>query len=203
MVAGSSRMSALLSLLMLTAVAAFSPTAAIGRRPAFASRRPSPTMIAEDQIRTKLEGLQAMTPAQIQVEIDLLEKQLEIAKLRQQLALREMAASNAAPEPAAAAPAPTVPAAPTAPAPTVPAAPLAQQSDGVVVQAAANHNVVSATLGGRHQSLKEKDLQQPKLEEPVAAVAPGVWTSGLLSSYGSFKYAEDMPRYKFDPARGR
>jgi hypothetical protein len=80
---------------------------------------------------------------------------------------------------------------------------LAQQSDGVVVQAAANQNVVSATLGGRHQSLKEKDLQQPKLEEPVAAVAPGVWTSGLLSSYGSFKYAEDMPRYKFDPARGR
>ena len=67
-------MSALLSLLMLSAVAAFSSTPAIGRRTALSSRRPYPTMVSEDQMGSKLEGLQAMTPDQIQLEIDLLEK---------------------------------------------------------------------------------------------------------------------------------
>lgn len=44
-------------------------------------------MITEDDLRMRIESLQAGTPEQIQMEIDVLEHQLEIARLRQQLAL--------------------------------------------------------------------------------------------------------------------
>ena len=95
-------MSVMLSLLMLSVVTAFSPAAPICRRPALpVALRPAPTMITEDDLRMKIASLQAGSPEQIQMEIDVLERQLEVAKLRQQLALS--AGAVAQPKKAAAA----------------------------------------------------------------------------------------------------
>merc|ERR1711871_558897 len=65
--------------------------------------------VEADTLRTKIQSLETMTPAELQVEIDSLEKKLEVARLRQTLLGAPSQVSEAAQEPTvpmASAPAP-------------------------------------------------------------------------------------------------
>ena len=62
--------------------AAFSMVAPMGRAPAI--RVPRPVMLAPDE----------MTSAQLQMQLDILQKQIELTKLREQLAAQSAAAAE-------------------------------------------------------------------------------------------------------------